>query len=532
MSRFDRNHLATALNTEKIMPAIQRGNLQALNARFSQTDETDHLSHSPASVSFLLGTGGDRRIWPDSVTRRNRYGTLATPADDEISFSSTTASNVSGEGFLAAGVALRRLIDMESPSPVAYDQWFTDIRDAILRNLGCVDAEIILAASGTDAELLALCMFAGLSRRPLTNVLVAPDETGNGVPQAAAGSHYSDLTALGSTVETGAPLEGLPAGRIEVRTIAIRNETGEPRHQHEIDADIIATTELELRRDRDVLVHVLDTSKTGLPAVSRQAARHMAALAPGRVHIIVDACQFRGSMSRLRQDLADGFVVALTGSKFIAGPPFSGALLIPSALAEAFATRADIPAGLAEYTAAQDWSAALRERTTFSFKSELNLGLGLRWVAALANLERYAAIAGPRQRLVKEQFVRLVRSRIDGMKDVSLHPLDDGDHLGSRAIVPLTITNACGSFASFEESQTIQLLMRNLGRGPICHIGQPVRLGSRAVLRVAGSATDVAAVSTRMTAGQSLHQALAPIESRLDVFFDRLSAALRHLRGA
>ncbi|UDL89422.1 hypothetical protein LGH82_30920 [Mesorhizobium sp. PAMC28654] len=318
------------------MPAIQRANLRALNTRFSQTGETEQLSHAPASISLLLGTGGDRRIWPDAITRRNRYGTLAVPADDEISFSSTTASNVSAEGFLAAGVALRRLIDLESPSPVAYDQWFADIRDAIPRNLGCVGAEVVLAASGTDAELIALCLFAGLSKRPLTNVLVAPDETGNGVPRAAAGCHYSDLTALGGTVEAGAPLEGLPPGRIEVRTIAIRNETGEPRHQHEIDADVIATVELELRRDRDVLVHVLDTSKTGLPAVTRQAARHVAALAPGRVHIIVDACQFRGSISSLRQDLADGFVVALTGSKFIAGPPFSGALLIPSALALAF----------------------------------------------------------------------------------------------------------------------------------------------------------------------------------------------------
>ena len=88
------------------MPAIQRGNLQALNSRFSPTGEADHLSLSPASVSFLLGTGGDRRIWPDPITRRNRYGTLAAPADNEISFSSTTASNISSEGFLAAGVEL------------------------------------------------------------------------------------------------------------------------------------------------------------------------------------------------------------------------------------------------------------------------------------------------------------------------------------------------------------------------------------------------------------------------------------------
>lgn len=529
MNRFDRVATA-ALTTETIMPATQRGILQVPANPVPETESLDR--RSPASVSFLLGTGGDRRIWPDAITRRNRYGTRATPADDEISFSSTTASNISREGFQAAGAELARLMDIASPSPVATDEWFADIRDRIAGNLGCAGAQIVLAASGTDAELLALCMVAGVSRRPLTNVLVAPDETGNGVPRAAAGRHYSDLTALGSAVEAGAPLEGLPPDRIEVRTIAIRKETGEPRHQHEIDAEIIAAVELELRRDRDVLVHVLDASKTGLPAVTRQAARHVAALAPGRVRVIVDACQFRGSIARLRQDLADGFVVALTGSKFIAGPPFSGALLIPPALAEELAARSDIPAGLAEYTAAQDWPAALRQRMSFAFKSELNLGLGLRWVAALAHLDRYAGIDETRQSLVKEEFVRLVRSRIDAVDGISLHQDDEGDHLGSRAMVPLTVTNGAGALASFEECQAIQLSMRGLNGGPICHIGQAVRLGSRTVLRVAASAPDVIGVSTRMSAGQSLQQAFAPIESRLDVFFQKLSVVLRHLRDS
>ena len=530
MNRFDRLAIA-ALTTETIMPATQRG-IPQMPKPVPEAGGLDHPSHSPASVSVLLGTGGDRRIWPDAITRRNRYGTRLTPADDEISFSSTTASNVSREGFLAAGVELGRLIDMASPSPVASDHWFAGIRDRIARSLGCAGAHVILAASGTDAELLALCMIAGISRRPLTNVLVAPDETGNGVPRAAAGRHYSDLTALGGAVETGAPLAGLSPDRIDVRTIAIRNETGEPRHQLDIDADVIAAVEMELRRGRDVLVHVLDTSKTGLPAVTREAARHVAALAPGRVRVVVDACQFRGSISRLRQDLADGFVVALTGSKFIAGPPFSGALLIPSDLADDFSARADIPAGLADYSAAQDWPAAFRQRMNFAFKSDLNLGLGLRWVAALANLDGYAGIDESRHGLVKEQFVRLARSRIDAASGISLHQDDDGDHLGSRAMVPLTVMNGTGSFASFEECQTIQVLMRGLNGGPICHVGQAVRLGSRSVLRVAASAADVVEVSARMAAGQSLHQAFRPIEARLDIFFHKLSAVLHQFRGA
>lgn len=509
------------------MPAI-RGIQNALIGRVSETGKLDQLLASTTSVSLLLGTGGDRRIWPDPITRRNRYGTLATPADDEISFASTTASNVSGEGFLAAGIELARLVNLESTSPLVVDQWFADVRHRIGLYLGCANAEIILAASGTDAELLALCLFAGLSKRPLTNILVAPDETGSGVPQAAAGCHYSDFTALGTAVEAGASLEGLSPDRVDVRVIAIRDEMGAARDQHRIDTDLIAAVEHELGRDRDVLVHVLDTSKTGLTGVTRQTARHVAALAPGRVHVIVDACQFRCSISALQQDLADGFIVAVTGSKFIAGPPFSGALLVPAALAAEFAARADIPAGLSDYTAAHDWPASLREQMSFVFRSEFNLGLGLRWAAALASLSRYAEIAESRQRMIKDHFVSLVRSRLEGQKEVFLHPDDDGDHLGARAIVPLTMTQASGAFASFEESQRIHLMMRELAEGPICHMGQAVRLGGRTVLRLAASAADVVTVSARMTAGQSLHQASRPIESRLDGLFDKLSAVLRY----
>jgi hypothetical protein len=495
------------------------------------TSDRTVIAQSLASVSLLLGAGGDHRISPDPVHRRNRYGTLTMPADAEISFSSTTASNVSSEGFAAAGVALQRLVDLQSASPLVIDQWFCDIRDGLAGSLGCPDAQVILAASGTDAELLAVCLFAGSSTPPLSNILVAPDETGSGVPKAAAGCHYSDLTALGGAVEAGKALEGLATDRIDVCTIAIRNVLGEPRSQEDIDGDLIAAVERELKRDRDVLVHVLDTSKTGLSGVTRRAARHAVALAPGRVHVIVDACQFRCSVSDIQQDIADGFVVVVTGSKFIAGPPFSGALLVPPALCERFAAKTDIPTGLAAYTAAHDWPSSLRERMRFAFASDVNLGLGLRWVAASAGLDRYADIAESRQALIKDQFVKLVRARITSVDGILLHADDEGDHLNSRAIVPFTVTNSAGALASFEESQHIHLLMREFDDGAVCHLGQAVRLGSRTVLRVAASAMDVAAVSARMVAGQSLGQAFQPVESKLDVVFEKLAAVLRHVRA-
>jgi hypothetical protein len=485
-----------------------------------------------ASLSLMLATGGDGRIWPDPITGRNRYGTRTTPAIDEIVFSSTTASNVSVAGFAAADRELKRLISTAPGAAIDPDQWFADVRRDVALQLGHTDTEVVLAASGTDVEVLALCFVSGMSKRPLTNIYVAPDETGNGVPLAAAGRHFSNLTAQGSSVEPGGPIEGLSPDRIDVRTIAIRNDKGEQRRLQEIDADLAAAVEQELKRGRDVLVHVLDTSKTGLPGVTRQVARDVVAAASGRVRVIIDACQLRCSISQIRQDLNDGFLVAVTGSKFAAGPPFAGALLLPAAVAEEIASCADLPIGLADYTAAQDWPEALRERSGFAFKSEMNIGLSLRWIAALANFAPCALVSEPQRPLINARFADLVGTRARDVPGIMIHSDDDSDHLVSSGIIPLTVLKNTGAFATLAEAQTTQAALRNPEGGPICHIGQAVRVGPRTVLRVAASALDIAGVGTRMAAGQSLDEAFKPVEADLDVLFSKWSKIDRQPRDA
>jgi hypothetical protein len=324
-------------------------------------------------------------------------------------------------------------------------------------------------------------------------------------------------------VKAGEAVEGLAPDRIRVRTITIRRESGERRSQHEIDAELIDAVQEELKADRDVLVHVLDTSKTGLRGVTRNAARYLAGLKPGRVRIIIDACQLRSPISDLREYLADGFFVAVTGSKFAAGPPFAGALLIPSDLAQEIRADANLPAGLADYSAALDWPASLRQKIVFSFKSEMNIGLGLRWVAALAHIAPYAAISEPQQTLIKQHFVSLVKSRAADIPGVVLHSDDDGENLVSSAILPLTALDVNGRYLPLAEARRIQSALRNSLHGPVCHVGQPVRVGARSVLRVAASAYDVGCISARMNEGKSFDQALAPLIADLDSFFAKWS---------
>lgn len=506
------------------MPTSQSGVRRALESSIAEAGRINSHVQPGASVSLLLATGGDSRIALDAVTGRNRYGTRTTPADDEISFASSTASNVSSAGYAAASREWQRLIDGRSQAAIGIDGWFEGIREQIRHGLGRDSAEVILAASGTDAEVVALSIVTRLSKRPLTNIFIAPDETGNGVPRAAAGLHFSDQTALGFAVEPGTPIAGLSPERIEVRSIALRQDSGQPRPHHEIDGDLVQMVEQELKRDRDVAVHVLDTSKTGLTGVTREAARAVAELAPGRVRVIIDACQLRCPFAQLRQDLDDGFLVALTGSKFIAAPPFAGAVMLPASIVQELGSAGDLAAGLGDYSAAQDWPPLLRDFSASAFKSEMNFGLGLRWIAGIANLERFSATNEAHHNLIRAHFVRLVRSRIRRMKGLALHPDDDGEHLVARSILPLTVLTSNGAFGTFEEAVAIQTALRSPEHGPICHVGQPVRIGSRVALRVSASANDISSASQRMSAGLSLEDACRPLETHLDALFAKWSA--------
>ena len=497
----------------------------------------DEQSFSPQPVdaahalSLLLAGGGDGRIRPDPATGRNRYGTRMTPAPHEIAFASTTASNVSTEGFLAADAQLRRLFGADTAQSVGIDDWFASIRVGIAQAFGCGDADVILAASGTDVELLVIGLVSALSTRPLTSILIAPEETGSGVPRAAAGRHFSDATALGSAVTAGAMLEGFSAERIELRSVAIRNELGQPRSACDIDSDVIAAVEQELKRDRDVLVHVLDTSKTGLAGVSRQAARYVSSLAPERVRVLVDACQFRCTRAALRQDIADGFLVAVTGSKFLGGPPFAGALLLPPSIAAELASATDFPTGLSCYTALHDWPASRRATATLVFGSHFNLGLGLRWAAALAQVDSARTVDDRLQFEIRAAFTELVRARIGVLHNAFIHPDDEGEHVATRTIVPLTITNKAGAFSSLAEVQKLHLALREDACGPVCHVGQAVNLGHRTILRVAASALDINTVSQGLAAGLPLSKALEPIAANLDVLFEKWATISNRVKG-
>ncbi len=476
-----------------------------------------------ALLASMLASGGDPRIRPDPATGRNRYGTKTEPAPGEISFASTTANNISEAGFEAAARALGRL---RGPGSGSLSDWFDEIRARIAGFLGIPGTEAILAASGTDAEILALAIASGLARLPLTNIVIASEETGSGVPLAGAGRHYSNRTPLGLPVTEGGAIEGIVGNGVEVAFIPIRDANGMPRNPACVDREAADAADRALRAGRDVLLHVLDTSKTGLAGVSREAARQILASAPGRVRVAVDACQLRCSLIQLKRDLADGFMVLATGSKFAGGPPFCGVVLLPAQLAALAAAEVRLAKGISFYSAALDWPAPFRSRFAKTLTVPANTGLGLRWAAALEGIASMAAVPEPLQARIAARFAREVSARVQGLDYVRI--LEAGGAANADFIVPLAILDGSGGPAPLSYARRIQSALMEPGAAPVFHIGQPVSLGPRTVLRAAISAADAGNAAARLAAGASFDHAFGPLASGIDSLFEKWGSIMRN----
>ena len=455
-------------------------------------------------LALLIASGGDERIWPDPVTRRNRYGAPATPAPDELWFSSSTASAISARGWAAAGEAFERLAESGA---VTISAWFDQIRSRLLALYGAPGAEAVLAASGTESELVALSLALALTDSPIVNIVVAPAETGSGVPDAARGLHFLGRASLGDAVAKGGRLSGWEPATIGLETVEIRRADGSLRSAADVDQEAALRVERAVIGGAFALLHVLDASKTGRPGVGRAAAARILARYPGRVMVVVDACQLRCGAEQLRRDLADGFVVMVTGSKFAGGPAFCGALLLPEPLVERLARAGPGAAPLAPYSAALDWPRRLRRGVAAGLIQPANLGLGLRWTAALAEIEAFEALPAAWRAAALEEFDRAVKDRVAG--DAELALVDRGCRPAAPGLTP--IVHADGG----DPRRAYLAMTRGDDGRRRCHLGQPVAVGSRWALRVCASMPMITDAAAR---------GFDAIETGLDEVFDAWAA--------
>ena len=453
-----------------------------------------------ARLRLLIAGGGDDRIWLDPTTRRNRYGVPATPAPEELWFSSSTACAISPRGWAAAGEALARLTEPGCHTIAAF---FDTLRRRLLALYGAPGAEAVLAASGTEAELVTLCLALSLAQRPVANIIVAPAETGSGVPAAASGLHFLGRASLGGQVANATRLAGWEDAAVTLETIEIRFPCGALRAQADVDLEAAMKVERAVAGGAFALLHVLDASKTGRPGVSRAAAGQILARHPGQVLVVVDACQLRCAAADVRRDLEQGLAVMITGSKFAGGPAFCGALLLPAEIADRLARAAPANAALAPYCAVLDWPAVLRRPFAANLAHAANLGLGLRWSAALAEIEAFEAVPAKWRTAMLADFDRAVRALIAASPGLEL--ADHGAATAAPGLVPILHTGGADPRAVY------QALTSGEGACRPCHHGQPVAVGAALALRVCASMPMITAAA---------EHGFAAIETDLDEAFE------------
>ena len=419
-------------------------------------------------------------------------------------------------------MAWRRLSSERADTALGIGRWFERIRSRVANHAGC-KASVILSASGTDTESLALAIASAVIARPITNIVVGPGETGRGVALAAAGRHFLSSTPFGGNHIPGIRIAGWEREDVVVETVEIRTPDGKPRSSSDIDAEVRAKADSALAKGRGVIAHLLDVSKTGLTALTHAAAEEIHNHAPDRVLVLADCCQMRSPASRLRGLLESGFMIAATGSKFYSGPPFSGALLVPDSLVGRL-DRLHLPEGLAAHSALYDWPSALRSKIAARFAGHMNIGLGLRWEAALCEMDRFRAVPEPLALAIAQSFQREVGRRA---RDAGLTILcrEGGLSDWASTIVSIAARDTHGRPYSAEQASALQRGLRRPSApeaglaNEIFHVGQPVPVGPEQALRVCLSAPMITDIAQTCSAGAVLDKAIAPLAENVASLF-------------
>jgi len=375
-------------------------------------------------TEWLMEQGGDARLATDPFTGLNGYGCSHRPRPWAVTFASSTASSSSERGYLGAEAARRRMIaaSFKDSAREAVTAEAERVRQSLtLHFLLPAETAVVLAASGTDSELIALALAAAGEDKPVTNILLAPEETGSGVPLAARGRHFAIDTARGASVPKGETIDGFRDDTTLV-AVAVRGADGSVRPAADVDADAASAVAAAVAAGRRPVLHILDVSKTGLRAPSMGCVVALRARFGTAMDVVVDACQTRLNPGTIRDYVTRGWIVQITGSKFFTGPPFSGALLAPAAVAARLAA-SPLPGGLALYTGRPEWPRA--QQGLHALSETGNHGLITRWQAALAEMQAYADVPAVRRRAVLHRFVAHVErciSETSGLVAVNHKP--------------------------------------------------------------------------------------------------------------
>lgn len=486
------------------------------------------------SAALAMTEGGDARIHLGG-TGANAYGCPPRPDPGLVALGSSTASVVSEAAFESAAALCVRL----AARPDGYAAEVARLRRTLLQLSGAEavpGTDLVLAASGTDLHLFATQLTVAGPGVAVQAVMAEAAETGSGVPAALAGRHFSTGTCLGRPVPRGEAIAAQTPSCAPI-AVALRGADGQPRAAEAVDADFTAAVEQVLQAGRRCLLVLTDLSKTGLLAPTPACAARLRRRHGERLEVLVDACQFRLAPASLAEYLAQDWMVAITGSKFVTGPAFCGALLLPPMLARRCRHRP--LAALRLYSARSDWPAHWPGAERLD--DPPNPGLLLRWQAALVELQRLRALPEPLVDRFLQGWAQAVGERLRSdatfgvLPVASLDGVRGGRWSGRRwdrhqTIFPFVVhrRQPDGRRVPLIPAQTAALHRAlaepapDAGRDPVAtarfQLGQPVACGERdgqpvSALRLCASArTVVEALRSAQGQAQAIAQAMAALD--------------------
>jgi hypothetical protein len=425
---------------------------------------------------LLAASGGGQAMWPNGFTGRAAPGSMLRPAPHEIWFSSTDAAAPSLHAHAAGLATLALLMDRSETPILTLSPLFDALRHRIAATFGPAGTSVILAPSIASARDLARAIAYSIHGAPAAEI------------SAGAAESQDDIG--------------------DTRDVPLRLQDGRAREAREIDHEAFQAAR---QMASPVLVHVLDQARSGLTGITRAGAdaigREREALT------LIDASEMRTSPDCLRWDLEVGRLVLISGSTFLGGHATSAALLVPSSIA-ARLTHA-VPAHLVAEAAAHDMEPEWRDLFCAQGAPRLNIGLGLRWSAALAELDRYLQTPAPLREAILDLFNRRLHVRLSRCGWI------ERIEQGRGGVTPLILAGA-----SLADAQCLREGLATSSDAPgdaACHLGAPIGLcDGTAILPVSASAPMVSDVADRITRGVSFERAFAPIQRDIDTLVQKI----------
>ncbi|MCK0132264.1 hypothetical protein MWU59_12200 [Flavobacteriaceae bacterium F08102] len=447
-------------------------------------------------TEFLLMSGGDFRLQLSEKTLLNKYGCTPFPRPQAFTFASSTATSISNYAFDITDRVRRKLIrdGVKQGMEKTGKNFILSLKKHLIETLKIEDpCEVIFSPSGTDSSLQIAALTQIATDKPIVHIVVGSDETGSGVPTALKGYHFENNTALHYPVKKGDPIRGFRP--VEVQTVAFRDKAGVLKKIDRIDNEVLAIVDACKQAGKHIVLHVIDQSKLGYRAPSSAAIKKVQDLKDISAQIVIDGSQFRFDAEDIGRYLKHNFIVTITGSKFFTGPPYSGALLIPTQLAKLIRSKkCELPIGLTEYFNKSDWPVSWDCIRTLA--DGTNFGALMRWNAAISEMHRYFDTPILYRNLGIELFCDFVRKSVKESEFLDELFIDDYNNVPkgeisslktTRTIFPFFISKNGKVLSQAQVKKIYELLNANLSthfeESPIevkklaaqkCHIGQAV----------------------------------------------------------